>query len=208
MSSIKAKNVNHPEHRENLKLEKYQIIREAILFALPTDQWMSFATLEDQVRDYLKNQAGAQGAFPQARFSALVHQSGATGFGGARRDRAPAQEIALAPAQVSVRTVSTAIDFSRRDFQRAIPDPPPLLKIQRRYKRIARNDDIFVIVVGGAFGKVERAGDHRMIVDDDDLVVHGISIAVLSNLQASAVQGWQLTPGGCAVALLKNALHR
>ncbi len=65
MSSIKAKNVNHLGHRENLKLEKYQIIREAMLFALPTDQWMSFATLEDQVRDYLKLKRVPKALFPK-----------------------------------------------------------------------------------------------------------------------------------------------
>lgn len=65
MSSIQARNVNRPEHRENLKAEKYNIIREAILAALPTDGWMSFANLEDAVRAWLKANAVPARLFPK-----------------------------------------------------------------------------------------------------------------------------------------------
>ena len=65
MSSIQARNVNHPEHRENLKAEKYNIIREAILTALSVDDWMSFAELEDAVRARLKNQRTPAKLFPK-----------------------------------------------------------------------------------------------------------------------------------------------
>ncbi|VAW34600.1 hypothetical protein MNBD_CHLOROFLEXI01-2256 [hydrothermal vent metagenome] len=55
MSIIKAQNVNHPDHRQNLKEEKYTIIREAMLAILPNDSsdGMPFAQLEDEVKAYL-----------------------------------------------------------------------------------------------------------------------------------------------------------
>ena len=65
MSSIQARNVNHPEHRENLKAEKYNIIREAILAALPADDWMSFADLEAAVRARLTDNAVPAKLFPK-----------------------------------------------------------------------------------------------------------------------------------------------
>ena len=65
MSSIQARNVNHPEHRENLKAEKYNLIREAILAALPVDDWMSFADLEDAVRAWLKDRQAPVKLFPK-----------------------------------------------------------------------------------------------------------------------------------------------
>ncbi len=65
MSSIQARNVNHPEHRENLKAAKYNIIREAILAVLPEGGWMSFADLEDAVRARLRDQQVPQKLFPK-----------------------------------------------------------------------------------------------------------------------------------------------
>ncbi len=56
MSSIQARNVNHPDHRENLKEEKYTVIRDAILAALPHNNGsdgITFPQLEEKVRDYL-----------------------------------------------------------------------------------------------------------------------------------------------------------
>lgn len=65
MSSIQARNVNHPNHRGSLKAEKYKLIREAMLWALPTDEWMAFNALEDKVRAYLKEQAVPKALFPK-----------------------------------------------------------------------------------------------------------------------------------------------
>ncbi len=65
MSTIRARNVNHPEHRENLKSDKYQIIREAMLTALSTSSWMPFSELEDKVRDHLQRQAVPKSLFPK-----------------------------------------------------------------------------------------------------------------------------------------------
>ena len=65
MTSIQARNVNHPEHRESLKSEKYNIIREAILAALPADVWMSFSDLEDAVRARLKVNGTPAKLFPK-----------------------------------------------------------------------------------------------------------------------------------------------
>jgi len=55
MSTVKAQNVNHRDHRENLKEEKYSIIREAMLAALPNSgsDGMPFVQLKDKVRAYL-----------------------------------------------------------------------------------------------------------------------------------------------------------
>jgi hypothetical protein len=56
MESLKAKNVNHPDHVENLKQEKYGYIREAILAVLPTaesGESLSFDELEAGVRAHL-----------------------------------------------------------------------------------------------------------------------------------------------------------
>ena len=65
MSSIQARNVNHPEHRENLKEEKYTVIREAILTVLPAQDWMSFAEMEDAVRARLKDKRVPAQLFPK-----------------------------------------------------------------------------------------------------------------------------------------------
>lgn len=65
MTSISARNVNHPDHRENLKADKYHIIRQAMLSALPLDDWMPFTTLEDCVRAYLKEKDVPQSLFPK-----------------------------------------------------------------------------------------------------------------------------------------------
>lgn len=68
MTSIQARNVNHPEHRENLKEEKYTIIREAILTVMPeTDNraGLSFPELEAGVRDYLTRKNVPMKLFPK-----------------------------------------------------------------------------------------------------------------------------------------------
>ena len=66
MSSIQARNVNHPEHRENLKAEKYNIIREAMLAALSAEDWLSFADLEDAVRSRLDERQVPKKLFPKS----------------------------------------------------------------------------------------------------------------------------------------------
>ncbi len=65
MSTIRARNVNHPGHRENLKAEKYSVIREAMLSALSFDDWMPFADLEDAVRAWLKQEQVPATLFPK-----------------------------------------------------------------------------------------------------------------------------------------------
>jgi hypothetical protein len=68
MTTIKARNVNHPEHRENLKAEKYELVREAILGALPapgSGEGMPFPALEEAVRAYLQEQGVPQALFPK-----------------------------------------------------------------------------------------------------------------------------------------------
>ena len=52
MPSIQARNVNHPDYQENLKEEKYTIIREAMLAVLPEEtgsEGMTFPQLEEKV---------------------------------------------------------------------------------------------------------------------------------------------------------------
>ena len=65
MTSIQARNVNHPEHRENLKTEKYTVIREAMLASLPDDGWMPFSKLEEKVRAWLNAQQVPEALFPK-----------------------------------------------------------------------------------------------------------------------------------------------
>ena len=65
MSSIQARNVNHPDHVENLKTEKYELIREAMLAALSRDEWTSFAELEARVRACLERKKAPQALFPK-----------------------------------------------------------------------------------------------------------------------------------------------
>ncbi len=67
MSTVKAQNVNHPDHRENLKKEKYTVIREAMLDALPDggSDGMPFAQLEDEVRAYLTAKDVPSELFPK-----------------------------------------------------------------------------------------------------------------------------------------------
>jgi len=65
MSSLKALNVNHPEHQENLNENKYQIIREAILACLSRVNELPFSELEDQVRDHLQRNKVSMELFPK-----------------------------------------------------------------------------------------------------------------------------------------------
>lgn len=64
MSSIQARNVNHPEYQENLNETKYAIIRDAILAVLP-QSGMFFAELEERVRAYLIEQDVSMDLFPK-----------------------------------------------------------------------------------------------------------------------------------------------
>lgn len=65
MTSIQARNVNHPKHRENLKTEKYQVIRQAMLASLSDDAWMPFSELEEKVRAWLDAQEVPKALFPK-----------------------------------------------------------------------------------------------------------------------------------------------
>lgn len=68
MSTIQARNVNHPDHRENLKEEKYNVIREAILAVLPApdgDESMTFAELEEKVTAFLAENDVPKAYFPK-----------------------------------------------------------------------------------------------------------------------------------------------
>lgn len=68
MSSIQARNVNHPDHQENLKEEKYTVIREAILAALPGQEspaGMSFSQLEEEVKAHLAANEVPMTLFPK-----------------------------------------------------------------------------------------------------------------------------------------------
>lgn len=68
MSTIEARNVNHPKHRENLKAEKYNLIREAMLAALPahdSGEAMTFDELEHKVAAYLKSKDVPGELFPR-----------------------------------------------------------------------------------------------------------------------------------------------
>ena len=71
MTSIRARNVNHPDHRENLKAEKYNVIREAMLESLSDEAWMSFSDLEDKVRAWLSEWAPVPRRCPT--FAAIHH---------------------------------------------------------------------------------------------------------------------------------------
>jgi len=65
MTTIRARNVNHPEHRENLKAEKYSVIREAMLASLSDEAWMPFSELEEKVRAWLDEQDVPKALFPK-----------------------------------------------------------------------------------------------------------------------------------------------
>lgn len=68
MASIQARNVNHPEHRENLNEEKYTIIREAILLALPaaeSAESLTFAELQQKVQAHLDAHNVPKALFPK-----------------------------------------------------------------------------------------------------------------------------------------------
>ena len=65
MTSISARNVNHPEHRESLKADKYHIIREAMLRALSEAEWLSFHEMEDLVRERLQATDVPKALFPK-----------------------------------------------------------------------------------------------------------------------------------------------
>ena len=68
MSTVQARNVNHPDYQENLKEEKYTIIREAILDVLPDDTGslgMTFSQLEEKVSAYLAANEVPMALFPK-----------------------------------------------------------------------------------------------------------------------------------------------
>lgn len=65
MTSIQARNINHPERRENLKAEKYKVIREAMLASLPDEAWMPFSELEEKVRAWLSENDVPKALFPK-----------------------------------------------------------------------------------------------------------------------------------------------
>ena len=68
MDTIQAQNVNHPDHRENLKAEKYTLIREAILASLPpadSGDSLLFGELEARVRARLDAQNVDPALFPK-----------------------------------------------------------------------------------------------------------------------------------------------
>lgn len=67
MSTVKAQNVNHPNHRESLKEEKYTVIREAMLAALPNSgsDGMFFTQLEAKVEAYLTDKKIPTKLFPK-----------------------------------------------------------------------------------------------------------------------------------------------
>ena len=65
MTSIQARNVNRPNHRENLKAEKYNLIREAMLASLSDESWMPFSELEGKVRAWLDDRDVPKALFPK-----------------------------------------------------------------------------------------------------------------------------------------------
>lgn len=65
MTTIEARNVNHPQHRENLKVDKYSFIREAMMATLSDEDWMPFSELEVKVRAWLDDAAVPRALFPK-----------------------------------------------------------------------------------------------------------------------------------------------
>ncbi|MEL7297517.1 MAG: hypothetical protein AAGJ86_07620 [Pseudomonadota bacterium] len=65
MTSIEAKNVNHPNHRENLNETKYQIIRDAMHAVLPATGGMTFKAMEDAVKRRLSDDERTEDLFPK-----------------------------------------------------------------------------------------------------------------------------------------------
>jgi hypothetical protein len=65
MTTIEARNVNLPQHRENLNAEKYTLIRNAMLASLLDDAWMPFSELEDKVRAWLDDADTPKALFPK-----------------------------------------------------------------------------------------------------------------------------------------------
>lgn len=66
MASIQAKNINHPDHTENLNATKYNLIRDAIHAVLPTDSGMSFSDMEQGVHEHLAGVDFPPELFPKA----------------------------------------------------------------------------------------------------------------------------------------------
>jgi hypothetical protein len=67
MSTVKAQNVNHPGHQENLNEEKYTIIRDAMLANLPgsSSDGVLFTQLEEKVAAYLTKHNVPAELFPK-----------------------------------------------------------------------------------------------------------------------------------------------
>jgi len=68
MSSIQARNVNHPNHRETLNRKKYVVVKDAILAALSENsnpEGLEFSQLEEKVGKYLAGQGVPNNMFPK-----------------------------------------------------------------------------------------------------------------------------------------------
>lgn len=65
MTSVQARNINHPGHRENLNARKYTHIRAAMLDCLPVEGWMAFSDLEGKVRAWLSEKEVPGALFPK-----------------------------------------------------------------------------------------------------------------------------------------------
>jgi hypothetical protein len=68
VSSIQGRNINHPQHNEPLKEEKYNLVRAAILAVLPpaeNNAGIPFTELEAGVAAYLQQQNVPEELFPK-----------------------------------------------------------------------------------------------------------------------------------------------
>ncbi len=69
MSRTEAQNVNHPDHRQSLNTEKYELVKDAILASLPADEngiSLSFDELEQAVTHHLVQNEAPMELFPKA----------------------------------------------------------------------------------------------------------------------------------------------
>jgi hypothetical protein len=98
MPTIQARNVNHPDHQENLKEEKYTLVSEAIMASLPGSSsatGMPFPELEEQVRAYLVETGAPMALFPK-------------------------------PGSVRWYTKAVQLDLEARELIERVPDQTPL----------------------------------------------------------------------------------
>jgi hypothetical protein len=86
-------------------------------------------------------------------------------------------------------------------------DARELVGVALRQPGVVDEHCIFVVGLLRLPCPVERAGDHRPPVHDEDFVVHQSTVAVLAQVHSRTLEHWHGRAGDAHIALLNHAAH-